>query len=839
VLSPDPALKFGQIRLPEFWAPLLTIEEIVSSYNLPKIQRIAREGKINHIVPSTGQFEGKMVEWKKDWNDKPFKIKIGDKVHRHLMNGDMVIFNRQPTLHKESFMAYEVVLGSPLTIGLHMSYTTPANADFDGDTAAVSVPQTAEAQAELREMLNVKQCILDGQRNKAMMGLVYNVATGTYQLTNYWNVYGIDLKLLERTLKYRNNTKLDKALRDNDSNVLFDILKEVVPASYPQDYKISVDDQFILSSLYTGKALIPILSKIYPNKYREGYIVTNEDLKYIEDIKDKIESGDNSYILQRITKREYKKELDDKDLKKINDVLDKINNEEYIDVLKMFRPDIYPGDYELSEQDINILSNYSEKKGINVRVDKDVYNDVLMSITNLPDLKDFEQRLKQHGVAKYSGNGMYSLVFPRDFYYERDSVKIINGIVISGPMTKNHVGPSSNSVVQIIAQRYGLERAAQFITDASYLVQTWMNANPLTVGIEDCTPIDKEQVKKVEDDIAKTRLLVESFGSKSDDPIEESIRQKNIKLSLMGVVNTAGSRVLKEKMDIANPLHMMATSKAKGSVENVAQMTSLVGQQFFQGERIKSTMSEGTRCLPYFPENDESIEARGFCVKSYTEGLSPDELIFQQMAGRQGLMDTALNTAETGFLHRKMVKALEDVKVSTDGSVRNANNVIFQYAYGEDGLDPSQMRSFNIGANSVVSFINLNELANEINSTYYELPDVIEPYNVVQLPRVERKEVQQDNVQDSDVIPENEADITLDKVTNPRLTKFERARLIGARANQLNKGAKARVNVRGMTDTLKIAEKELKERKIPLVVKRYLPDGRVENWFIEEFIFDE
>lgn len=128
VLGPDPTLKFGQIRIPKAWAPYLTQHEIITPENFEKMNSLLRSGRITFIIPSKGKLQGKYVKVGEKLM-KEYDLSIGDEVDRWLENGDWVIFNRQPTLHKQGIMGYEVVLGDPLTIGLHLGYTKQHNAD--------------------------------------------------------------------------------------------------------------------------------------------------------------------------------------------------------------------------------------------------------------------------------------------------------------------------------------------------------------------------------------------------------------------------------------------------------------------------------------------------------------------------------------------------------------------------------------------------------------------------------------------------------------------------------------------------------------------------------------
>lgn len=126
VLSPEPNIKFGQIRVPQIMARTLTVPVLAFSVNIEQLRSLLKAGRVRSIVRNSGPKKGHEIEATPDT-----EILMGDIVNRWLQNGDYVAFNRQPTLHKQGFMGFEVVLGAPNTIGLHLSYTTAFNADFD------------------------------------------------------------------------------------------------------------------------------------------------------------------------------------------------------------------------------------------------------------------------------------------------------------------------------------------------------------------------------------------------------------------------------------------------------------------------------------------------------------------------------------------------------------------------------------------------------------------------------------------------------------------------------------------------------------------------------------
>ena len=142
-----------------------------------------------------------------------------------------------------------------------------------------------------------------------------------------------------------------------------------------------------------------------------------------------------------------------------------------------------------------------------------------------------------------------------------------------------------------------------------------------------------------------------------------------------------GQKHLKED----NNMKQMVVAGSKGSFINISQMTVCVGQQSVEGRRIPFGFRH--RTLPHFTKDDFSPESHDFVENSYLRGLTPQEFFFHATAGHEGLIDMAVKTAETGYIQRRLVKALEDVMVCHDGTVRNSLGDLIQFNYGEDGMD--------------------------------------------------------------------------------------------------------------------------------------------------------
>jgi DNA-directed RNA polymerase II subunit RPB1 len=133
-----------------------------------------------------------------------------------------------------------------------------------------------------------------------------------------------------------------------------------------------------------------------------------------------------------------------------------------------------------------------------------------------------------------------------------------------------------------------------------------------------------------------------------------------------------------------NDVKQMVVAGSKGSFINISQMSICVGQQSMEGRRIPFGFCH--RTLPHFTKVDFSPEAHGFIKNSYLCRLTPQEFFFHAMTGCEGLIDTAVKTAETGYIQHCLVKALEDIMVCYDGTMRNTLGDLIQLVYGEDGI---------------------------------------------------------------------------------------------------------------------------------------------------------
>merc|ERR1719352_565590 len=159
--------------------------------------------------------------------------------------------------------------------------------------------------------------------------------------------------------------------------------------------------------------------------------------------------------------------------------------------------------------------------------------------------------------------------------------------------------------------------------------------------------------------------------------------EKSVNQVLNKARDTAGTRAQKSLKETNNVKNMVTTG-SKGSFINISQMIACVGQQNVEGKRIPYGFLN--RTLPHFTKDDYGPESRGFVENSYLAGLTPSEFYFHAMGGREGLIDTAVKTAETGYIQCRLIKAMEACMVNYDGTVRNSVGQLIQLRYGEDGL---------------------------------------------------------------------------------------------------------------------------------------------------------
>ncbi|KAJ2911565.1 hypothetical protein MD484_g8848, partial [Candolleomyces efflorescens] len=522
VITGDPNLELDEVGVPRSIAMNLTFPERVTPYNIAYLQELVRNGPTTYpgaryVVRDTGE----RIDLRYNKRADAF-LQYGWIVERHLKDGDFVLFNRQPSLHKMSMMSHRVRLMPYSTFRLNLSVTPPYNADFDGDEMNMHVPQSEETRAELSQIAWVPRQIISPQANKPVMGIVQDTLCGIRKFT----------------------------LRDTflDWNAVQNILLWV-----PEwDGVVPIPAILKPKPLWTGKQ---ILSMVIP-------------------------------------------------------------------------------------------------KGINIH--------------RSPDPK--------------SSNPVFD-----------DGVMIENGELIFGIVEKKTVGASQGGLIHVCFREKGPEVTRSLFTGLQMVVNYWLFHNGFSIGIGD-TIADAGTMAYITQTIADSKAKV---AKTIDDAYHDRLKTKpgmtlresfesEVETTLNRARDTSGQYAQKHLKE-DNNVKQMVVAGSKGSFINISQMSVCVGQQSVEGKRIPFGFRH--RSLPHFTKDDFSPESRGFVENSYLRGLTPQEFFFHAMAGREGLIDTAVKTAETGYIQRRLVKALEDVMVCYDGTVRNSLGDLIQFVYGEDGMD--------------------------------------------------------------------------------------------------------------------------------------------------------
>eukprot|EP00177_Eucheuma_denticulatum_P004522 GFKZ01008224.1.p1 GENE.GFKZ01008224.1~~GFKZ01008224.1.p1 ORF type:complete len:1807 (-),score=207.06 GFKZ01008224.1:2235-7655(-) len=536
VITPDPNLRLHEVGVPYSIARNLTYPEIVTTYNIEELRMLVENGPDEYPGAKYVQRDdGYKINLAYVRNRSDLTLEVGYKVIRHIRDGDYVLFNRQPSLHKMSIMGHRIKVLPYSTFRLNLSVTSPYNADFDGDEMNLHVPQTHQTRAEVQELMLVPHCIVSPQGNKPVMGIVQDTLLGCMLFT-------------------QRDTFIE---RDLMMNLLMHVgdWDGVVPE--PAIYKPR--------PLWTGKQ---IFSLILPSVNLVRFNITHPD-------------DENT--------------------------------------------DISPGDTK---------------------------------------------------------------------------VLISKGELLCGIVDKKTVGSAANGLIHVTWKEYGAKGTDLMISQIQVLINHYILQRGQSIGIGDTIADDatmlnvidtiqgaKEEVKMLVRK-AQERELVMLPGKSMMESFETEVNKV-----LNGARDKSGSSAQKSLLK-SNNIKRMVSAGSKGSFINISQICACVGQQNVEGKRIAYGFQR--RTLPHFVLDDLGPESRGFVENSYLRGLTPSEFFFHAMGGREGLIDTAVKTAETGYIQRRLIKAMEDVMVRYDGTVRNSVNHIVEFLYGEDGMDATFLEDQNL-----------------------------------------------------------------------------------------------------------------------------------------------
>ena len=536
VITPDPNISIAELGVPIKIAMNLTVPERVTDYNRDKLYKLVQNGTTTYPGAKTlVRADGRMISLA-HVNTKEIVLYSGDMVNRHLMDGDMVLFNRQPTLHRMSMMGHRVRVLPYNTFRLNVSAVAPYNADFDGDEMNAHIPQSAEAVQELQDIAAVPYQMISPRHQKPVIKVVQDALLGSYRITKQGDTF---------------------------------------------------------------------------------------------------------------TRREYM------NLMMWNKRFDG----------KLPEPQIVGGAARWSGQ--QVLGNLLPP------INADLKN------------KFFDEDSNPNNSVKI-----------------RDGMIQGAGIVDDDILNKTGVG-----VVHTTFNDFGALAAVDLIDSVQSTIEAYLIMSGFSIGLSDLVADDETlsqmndivQARKKEIDEIVLQVHMDVFdnntGRSNQDEFEGQVFGKlNKAIEELGKL---GQKALAQE----NRLISMLKAGSKGSTINVSQMVACVGQQNIEGRRIPFGFTD--RTLPHYKKFDDGAEARGFVENSFVKGLTPQEFFFHAMSGREGLIDTAVKTAETGYIQRQMVKAMEDLVTQHDGTVRDARGGIVQFHYGEDGISCTKVETQNLPIHSM------------------------------------------------------------------------------------------------------------------------------------------
>ncbi|OYT62792.1 DNA-directed RNA polymerase subunit A' [Thermoplasmatales archaeon ex4484_30] len=533
VISPDPNLSINEVGVPIEMARELTVQIRVTPYNIKEAVELVKRGPspkppkgkvyvpgVNYVIRPDGR---RVRVTEENANDVAERLEVGSVVERQLQDGDIVLFNRQPSLHRMSMMAHKVKVMPYKTFRLNLAVCPPYNADFDGDEMNLHVLQSEESRAEAEVLMKVQENILSPRFGGVIIGAIHDHISGCFLLT------------------YRQRT---------------------------------------------------------------------------------FSRGDASYILSSAGYRGKVKE------------------------------------------------NMSGKEIFSTILPKDI------------NLEYKAQSCVGCDVCKKEE-------CPYDSY-----VVIKNGVLKKGVIDERSIGAFKGVIIEYIARTKGMDAAREFIDKVTNMGIAAITTIGFSTGIDD-EDIPEEASMQIEEQLRKAKKkieqLIKAYNNGELEEIPGRSLEETLEMEIMRVTGKTRDQtgeIAGRHLGMDNSAVIMAKSGARGSMLNLSQMAGCVGQQAVRGERIHRGYKN--RTLPHFKKGDLGAEAKGFVSSSYKKGLTPTEYFFHSMGGREGLVDTAVRTSRSGYMQRRLINALENLKLEDDGTVRTTYGSIIQFNYGEDGVDPTK-----------------------------------------------------------------------------------------------------------------------------------------------------
>ncbi|KAM4586026.1 LOW QUALITY PROTEIN: DNA-directed RNA polymerase I subunit RPA1 [Fundulus diaphanus] len=581
VICPDMYIGTNEIGIPMVFATKLTYPQPVTPWNVKELRQAVLNGPNVHpgasmvinedggktILSATSAAQREAVAKQlltPSTGPHKTSMKI---VRRHIKNGDVLLLNRQPTLHRPSIQAHCArILPGEKVLRLHYANCKAYNADFDGDEMNAHFPQSELGRAEAYTLVSTNQQYLVPKDGTPLAGLI-------------------------------------------------------------QDHMVSGTKMTIRGCFFTK------------DQYTE-------------------------LVYRGLTDRAGR--------------------------VKLLPPTIL--------------------KPQQLWTGKQVVSTLLLNI-----IPEKAVPLNLTGVAKIRGKAWIQSPPRAAPGYQPESmceskVVIRQGELLVGVLDKAHYGSSAYGLVHCCYELYGGETSGKLLSCLARLFTAYLQLyRGFTLGVEDILvkPGANMQRRKIIEESLKvgTKALQAAFSLPPDvDPAEARSRWQDAHLSpdqrdfimadhkFKEVANQVNNEINKVCMPVGlhtpfpdNNLQLMVQSGAKGSTVNTMQISCLLGQIELEGRR-PPLMPSG-KFLPCFQPYDSSPGAGGFVSGRFLTGIKPQEFFFHCMAGREGLVDTAVKTSRSGYLQRCIIKHLEGLVVQYDLTVRDSDGSVIQFLYGEDGLD--------------------------------------------------------------------------------------------------------------------------------------------------------
>jgi len=305
---------------------------------------------------------------------------------------------------------------------------------------------------------------------------------------------------------------------------------------------------------------------------------------------------------------------------------------------------------------------------------------------------------------RFSGKLILSMLLPKELNIkvksklcktkdpadDPDSLIVIkNGIMVSGALESKSY---ENEILEQIFHGKGAEEARRFIDVSTHMLLDVISKQGLSVSLQNYSLSPEAQKKLYDSQDAMKREIEAAIVQYKNKTLERSpglTLKESLEEKIMQITSRsreASCALVEQSLGFENTAIIMAKIGARGSLLNAIQMAAAVGQQAVRSKRL--TRGYRGRTLPHFKKKDLGAEARGFVFSSFKTGLSPIEFFHHSMGGRESLVNTAIRTARSGYMQRRLINALQDMVVMSDLSVRDSRGGIVQFMYGGDGQDP-------------------------------------------------------------------------------------------------------------------------------------------------------